>query len=81
VDPESRKKHFMINEWERRIMVTVNVESAPMAEELLAELAAVAYGVALRHGIKGPFIDVELDLWRELRVVLDRHEEDGRWLR
>lgn len=58
-------------------MVTVNLESAPIVEELLAELAAAAYGVALRHGIKGPFIDVELDLWRELRVVLDRHEEDG----
>jgi hypothetical protein len=58
-------------------MVTVNAESAPIAEELLAELAAAAYGVALRHGIKGPFIDVELDLWRELRVVLDRHEEDS----
>ena len=57
-------------------MVTVNAESAPIAEELLAELAAAAYGVALRHGIKGPFIDVELDLWRELRVVLDRHEEE-----
>ncbi len=57
-------------------MVTVNAESAKIAEELLAELAAAAYGVALRHGIKGPFIDVELDLWRELRVVLDRHEEE-----
>jgi hypothetical protein len=61
-------------------MVTVNRESASIAEELLAELAAAAYGVALRHGLKGPFIDVELDLWRELRVVLDRHEEDGSWL-
>lgn len=62
-------------------MVAVSRESAPMVEEILAELAAAAYGVALRHGIKGPFIDIELDLWRELRVVLDRHEEDGLWLR
>jgi hypothetical protein len=61
-------------------MVTVNAEPASIAEELLAELAEAAYGVALRHGIKGPFIDVELDLWRELRAVLDRHEEDGSWL-
>ncbi len=61
-------------------MVTVSEESVSIAEELLAELAAAAYGVALRHGLKGPFIDVELDLWRELRVVLDRHEEDGSWL-
>jgi hypothetical protein len=61
-------------------MVTANGESATIAEELLAELAAAAYGVALRHGIKGPFIDVELDLWRELRGVLDRHEEKASWL-
>jgi hypothetical protein len=64
---------------EKRIMVAANGETASIAEELLAELAAAAYGVALRHGIKGPFIDVELELWRELRVVLDRHEEDGPW--
>ncbi len=61
-------------------MVTASLESASIGEELLAELAAAAYGVALRHGIKGPFIDVELDLWRELRGVLDRHEENAPWL-
>ncbi len=62
-------------------MVTANAESVSIAEDLLAELAATAYGVALRHGIKGPFIDVELELWRELRAVLHRHKEDGPWLR
>ncbi len=62
-------------------MVSANVESVSVAEELLAELAAAAYRVALRHGLKGPFIDVELDLWRELRVVLHRHGETGTWLR
>jgi len=44
------------------------------AEELVAEPAQAAYRVALRHGIKGPFIDVELDLWRELRRVLAKRE-------
>jgi hypothetical protein len=58
-------------------MVTANRESGSVAEDLLAELAATAYRVALRHGIKGPFIDVELELWRELRGVLNRHEENG----
>ena len=58
-------------------MVLINAESASIADELLTELAAAAYGVALRHGTKGPFIDVELDLWRGLRSVLDRHEENG----
>lgn len=55
-------------------MVTANLSAAD-AEHLLAELAEAAYRVALRHGIKGPFIDVELDLWRELRAVLALPEE------
>jgi hypothetical protein len=41
-----------------------------IAEDLLARLTATAYSVALRHGLKGPFIDVELAPWRELRAVL-----------
>jgi hypothetical protein len=40
------------------------------AEELLARLTTAAYSVALRHGLKGPFLDVELALWHELRDVL-----------
>jgi len=59
----------------------VKLNSSSGTEDLLAELAAAAYRVALHHGIKGPFIDVELDLWRELRVVLDQQEENRRWLR
>jgi hypothetical protein len=47
-------------------------------EQLVAELAAAAYGVALRHGLKGPFIDVELDLWRALREVLGDRPSGGR---
>jgi hypothetical protein len=39
-------------------------------EELLARLTAAAYSVALRHGLRAPFIDVELALWRELRAHL-----------
>jgi hypothetical protein len=63
------------------MMVSVNREAASAAEHFLAELAQAAYGVALRHGIKGPFIDVELELWRELRSVLNRYEEEGAWQR
>jgi hypothetical protein len=52
----------------------------PVAEEqarehLAAELADVAYRVALRHGLKGPFIDVELELWRTFRAALARRGE------
>jgi hypothetical protein len=41
-----------------------------LAEGFLAELTDAAYCVALRHGIKGSFVDVELDLWQALRKVL-----------
>jgi hypothetical protein len=44
---------------------------AAVSEEVLAELTSAAYHVMLRHGgVRSPFIDVELDLWRELRRVL-----------
>jgi hypothetical protein len=39
-------------------------------DELLAHLATTAYQVALRHGIRGSFARLELDLWRELRAAL-----------
>jgi hypothetical protein len=42
------------------------------AEDFLAELTAAAYRVTLEYGLRGPFIDVELDLWRALRGVLRR---------
>jgi len=42
-----------------------------LSEEVVAELASAAYAVALRHGLVAPFIDVELDLWRELRALLN----------
>ena len=43
---------------------------AVLSEDQLAELTAAAYRVVLRHGgLRSPFIDVELDLWRELRRV------------
>ncbi len=38
------------------------------AEAFAARLARAAYEVALRHGIKGPFTDLELALWRAVRA-------------
>ena len=40
-------------------------------EAFLARLATTAYQVALRHGIKGSFAELELALWHELRAVYD----------
>ena len=38
-------------------------------EAFLARLATTAYQVALRHGIRGSFAELELDLWYELRAA------------
>jgi len=43
-------------------------------EAFLARLTTTAYQVALRHGIKGSFADLELDLWRELRALCEADE-------
>jgi hypothetical protein len=50
-------------------MVAANVREG-LFEDQLAELTTAAYHVALRHGLRAPFIDVELELWRALRQVL-----------
>ena len=49
---------------------------APEAEAYAADLARAAYEVALRHGITGPFADLELSLWREIREVVRERESD-----
>jgi hypothetical protein len=51
------------------------VESAQ--EELLSRLTDAAYRAALRHGIKGSFIDLQLELWQKLREVLDAPAAEG----
>jgi len=43
-------------------------------ETFVAQLATAAYQVALRHGIKGSFAELELAMWRELRTVCDDAE-------
>jgi hypothetical protein len=42
-------------------------------EDLAAELTDAAYPVALRHGVAGSSIDLELDLWKALREELRRN--------
>jgi len=49
-------------------------EAEPLTEGFLAELTDAAYRVALRHGIKGSFVDVEFGLWQALRQVLHMGE-------
>jgi hypothetical protein len=42
----------------------------PDAEAFAARLARAAYEVALKHGVRGAFPDLELGLWKELREVV-----------
>jgi len=41
-------------------------------ENFAAELTDAAYPVALRHGVTGSSIDLELDLWRALGETVQR---------
>jgi hypothetical protein len=41
-------------------------------ENLAAELTAAAYPVALRHGVAGSSIDLELDLWKALGETVQK---------
>jgi len=48
-------------------------------EDLVAELTAAAYVVALRHGAGGTWLDLELELWNTLTDVASRwHREAHR---
>jgi hypothetical protein len=47
---------------------------APESEAFLAELTDAAYRVALRHGLRASFLDVQLDIWDALRPVVARHD-------
>jgi hypothetical protein len=51
-------------------MVAVACQVETPREKFAAELAGAAYPVVLEHGVKGPWVDVELDLWRAIQGVL-----------
>jgi hypothetical protein len=46
-------------------------------DELLAEFTDAAYQVALQHGVKGSFLDVELGLFQALRNVMAEHADSA----
>lgn len=47
-------------------------------DDLAAELTNVVYRVALRHGVKGSWLDLELDLWRVLDEAVREREQKWR---
>ena len=62
----------------------MNVDDGPADErdarlqalvaELVAELASAAYRIALQHGARAVWVDLELDLWRALMEAVNRWE-------
>ncbi len=40
------------------------------SEDFLAKLTTAAYGVALCHGLRGSFLDTQLEIWAALRDIL-----------
>ncbi len=46
-------------------------ELDPETEVAVARLARTAYDAALRHGIRGSFVDLELELWYSLRAAFE----------
>ena len=60
---------------------SVSVKDVP--EEFIAELTDAAWRVALRHGIKGSFVEAELGLWEALcaEFLRERHRrfQLGTW--
>jgi hypothetical protein len=46
---------------------------------LTAKLTAAAYAVALRHGVRGSWIQLQLDLWQVLTEVVERGESTPAW--
>ena len=41
-------------------------------DTLVAQLTGAAYEVALRHGVAGTWLELELDLWHALEVTASR---------
>jgi hypothetical protein len=39
-------------------------------EEFVARLANIAYQAVLRHGLRRPFLEVELDIWQQVRAAV-----------
>jgi hypothetical protein len=41
-----------------------------LLENLAAELTIAAYAVALRHGLEGNWLDLQLELWKALKETV-----------
>src|SRR5229473_311029 len=46
-----------------------------LLENFAAELTSAAYAVALRHGVEGKWLDLELELWEALKEAVKKWEQ------
>jgi hypothetical protein len=54
---------------------TTRPDGPPNLDSLVAALTEAAYPVALRHREPGSWIDLELDLWKELAKTVQGWEQ------
>ena len=54
----------------------VRADSDPRLDKFAAELTEAAYRVALRHGVSGSWLDLELDLWHALTDAVRNKERE-----
>jgi hypothetical protein len=45
-----------------------------LEEEFLARVTEIAYQAILKQGLRRPFLEVELELWREIRAAYHAQE-------
>ena len=46
-------------------------------EEFTAELTNAAYAVALRHGARDKWLDLQLELWKALKETVKKWEQES----
>jgi hypothetical protein len=47
-----------------------------LLENFAAELTDAAYPIALKHGVRGSSLDLELEMWKKLSEVVRSHRRD-----
>src|SRR5579864_5057224 len=47
-----------------------------LLENFAAELTRAAYAVALRHGLEDKWLDLELELWKALKVTVKKRGQE-----
>ena len=57
----------------------MNAASLPRVgdDDFVAEMTDIAYRALLRQGLKRPFVDVELELWKE---IWEAYQQTDRFL-